>query len=71
MPKRRSSAERVSFVLNSFMILAYGLAGVALYFWRMPSISDSNRKVLSGVLILYSLFRLYKLLRIKSKNNES
>lgn len=71
MPKRRSSAERISFVLNLFMIFAYGLGGVAIYFWRMPSIPDRSREVFSGVLILYSLFRLYKLLRVKPENNES
>ena len=66
MPVRRSSSERVTFILNAFMILAYALGGVALYFWNMPGLPEKNRKIVSAVLILYSGFRAFKLFRKKT-----
>lgn len=69
MPSSRTDQERINFVLNVFMILVYGLAGIALFFWNGLMIPEQNRKILSGVLILYSLFRLYKLLR-KNKHTD-
>ncbi len=68
MPVRRTAAERVSFLLNIFMILAYAFGGVALFFWKLPSVPDHNRKIAAGVLILYAGYRTYKLLRTQKKH---
>jgi len=47
------------------MILAYAFGGIALFFWKLPSVPDQNRKIASGVLILYAGYRTFKLLRTK------
>jgi len=62
---RRTAAEGVSFKRNIFMILAYAFGGIALFFWKLPSVPDQNRKIASGVLILYAGYRTFKLLRTK------
>ena len=49
MSVRRTGAQRISFILNIFMVLAYGLGGIALFFWKIPSIPDQNRKIASGI----------------------
>lgn len=66
MQKQKTGGERISVILNVFMILAYALGGVALFFWKIPAIPDQNRKILAGVLILYSGLRAFKLLRKKN-----
>ncbi len=66
MPVRRSSGERISFILNAFMVLAYALGGVALYFWNLPGVPEQNRKIASAVLILYAGYRTFKLFRKKT-----
>jgi hypothetical protein len=66
MHVRRTSSERVSFMLNVFMVLAYALGGAALFFWKLPAVPDQNRKILSGVLVLYAGFRAFRLFRKKS-----
>ena len=68
MPVRRTAAERVSFILNIFMILAYAFGGIALFFWKLPSVPDNNRKIAAAVLIIYSGYRTYKLLRTPNKH---
>lgn len=65
MSVRRTGAQRISFILNIFMVLAYGLGGIALFFWKIPSIPDQNRKIASGILVLYAAFRAYRMFRTK------
>jgi len=61
MAVRRTRAERIAFLLNLFMVLAYALGGIALYFWKFPSIPDQNRKIASGILLLYAAYRTFRL----------
>jgi hypothetical protein len=70
MPVRKSGGERISFLLNLFMVFAYASGGVALFFWNLPGIPEKNRKILSAVLILYAAFRAFKLFRKKPASDE-
>lgn len=65
MSVRRTQGQRIAVILNIFMVLAYGLGGIALFFWKIPSIPDQNRKIASGVLILYAAYRAFRIFRTK------
>jgi hypothetical protein len=57
MKRPSSLSERFYLILNVVMVLMYACGGIILYFWQLPSIPTYNRKILSGVLILYSIYR--------------
>ncbi len=65
MSVQRTGGQKIVVILNIFMVLAYGLGGIALFFWKLPSIPDYNRKVASGILILYAVYRAVRVFRTK------
>lgn len=66
MSKRKSSAERISYLLNILMACMYAAGGIILFFWHIPGLTDQNRYVLGGVLIAYAVYRIIKL---RMRNN--
>jgi hypothetical protein len=55
--------RRLYFLLNMAMVIMYAIGGIVLFFWHIPSIPDSNRYILSGVLFLYAIYRGVNLAR--------
>ena len=72
MRMRSPLSDRLYLIINLIMILIYAGAGVALFFCKTNLISDTSRKVFSGTLILYSIYRGFSLYRkIKTAADEN
>lgn len=72
MSRRKSSAERISYLLNLLMAGMYAAGGLTLFFWKRPSMSDKDRYLLGGVLLAYAVYRFIKLhMRNKNAQNEN
>ena len=63
MKKHFSVAEKFSLIANSCMVLIYFIAGMLLLMSNSKWFSGSVSKYLGSVLVLYSFFRLFTLIR--------
>lgn len=64
---RSSLSERLYLIINIIMILIYLSIGTILFFWQTPVVAETSRKVFSGVLILYGIYRLFSLINKTKK----
>ena len=62
--EQKNFAGRFHFYFNLIMIAIYALVGVLLIFiLRFDSLPELNTKMIGGVLLLYGIYRGYKLLK--------
>ncbi len=68
MKERENFSKKFYFFFNLFMILVYASAGILLIFvWPPPEIlPEFNRIGLGIVLVIYSVYRGYKIYRKKA-----
>ena len=67
MDRRSSLSERLYFIINIIMIFIYAGSGITLLLWRIPAVSTLSRQSFGVILLLYSFYRGFSLLR-KTKN---
>ena len=61
---KESVSGKFSFYFMFFMSCLYVIAGAALLtFWKIESLSDTNRMIIGTVLFLYGTFRIYTLIK--------
>ena len=69
---RSTLSERLYLILNIIMILIYALVGTILFFWQTDSFPPINRKIFSGVLLLYATYRGFSFFRkIKTTSDDN
>jgi hypothetical protein len=72
MRKSAPLSWRLYIILNAMMVLIYAFCAVALFLWESSTVSRQTRLLFSGVLLLYSIFRGFTLLRkIQKPGNEN
>nr|WP_317630738.1 hypothetical protein [uncultured Flavobacterium sp.] len=61
--KQKSPLQRFLFILNLILLFMYIVMAITLFVWKsMPvEIPYPNRVILGGILIIYALFRFYRL----------
>jgi len=69
--KQKSPLQRFLFVLNVLFLVLYFIMAITLFVWKaMPvEIPYTNRIILGVILIIYALYRFYRL-SIKFKEIE-
>lgn len=68
---RAGLSQRLHLLFNLLMILIYAAAGIILIFvWGPEGLPEENRKIAGLVLILYSLFRIWKLAKAQRPRDD-